>query len=93
MASYLWNAPFFVKLGFNVFARNRDSRPFVNISIYDYLWNFTDPLLRTANTLMPHMVPVEDMGMLSRVSKCCDKQDKKKRKLIVTASSTPKDLQ
>lgn len=68
MASYLWNAPFFIKIGFNMLIKSQRSQPFINISIYNYLWNYTDPLLTVANSIAPFLVPVEDMGMLSRVN-------------------------
>lgn len=69
MASYLWDASFFMKVGFNMMIRTQNSQPFHNLTIYNYLWNYTDPLLEMGNTFVPSLVPVNDIGMLSRVKK------------------------
>lgn len=67
MASYLWDASFFTKFLFNVLTRNLRSEMIVKISVKDYLWNNSDPILEVARTIAPSMVPVNNMGILSRI--------------------------
>lgn len=69
MASYLWDATFFTKFLFNVLTRNLGSEAIVRISVDDYLWNNSDPILEVARNIAPSMVPVSNMGILSRVSR------------------------
>lgn len=68
MASYLWDASSFLKFMFKMSARNLGSKPFVNVRVQDYFFNFTDPLLVTGNKFIPFMVPTKNMGILERVS-------------------------
>ena len=42
--------------------------PFVKKTVYEYLWNFTDPVLDVSKTIAPGLVPVNNAGMLDRVS-------------------------
>lgn len=65
MASYFWDAPFFEKWALN--AMFGDAKMLVETTIHNYLWNFTDPVLETAQTIAPQMVPFKNMGMLSRI--------------------------
>lgn len=67
MASYLHDASFFTKMAFNLILQRLDSQPLMNISVYDYMWNLTDPLVHVTRRLVPHLVPVENMGILSRI--------------------------
>lgn len=67
MASYLWDASFFTKFLFNVLTTNLHSETIVKMSVWDYLWNNSDPILDVARTIAPSMVPVNNMGILSRV--------------------------
>lgn len=70
MASYLHDASIFTKMGFNLILQRLDSQPLVNVSVYDYMWNLTDPLVHVTRRLVPHLVPVENFGILSRVDVC-----------------------
>ncbi|XP_034234231.1 scavenger receptor class B member 1-like [Thrips palmi] len=67
MASYLHDASFLTKMGFSLILQRLDSQPLMNISVYDYMWNLTDPLVHVTRRLVPHLVPVENMGILSRI--------------------------
>lgn len=67
MASYLWDASFFTKFLFNVLTKNLQSEMIVKMSVRDYLWNNSDPILEVARTIAPSMVPVNNMGILSRI--------------------------
>ncbi|XP_048487989.1 scavenger receptor class B member 1-like isoform X2 [Plutella xylostella] len=67
LASYLHNAPFFVRSGFRFLVNSRGSPLFVEKTIYEYLWEFTDPVLDLSKSLAPGLVPVSNMGMLARI--------------------------
>ncbi|KAH9628762.1 hypothetical protein HF086_005387 [Spodoptera exigua] len=65
--SYLHNANYFVKTVLRSLVSMYSPEPFVQVSIYDYLWNFTDPVLEMSRNLVPGLVPVSNAGMLARV--------------------------
>lgn len=44
-----------------------DSHPLVNTTVYNYLWNLTDPLLSVAHQVAPTTVPADNMGILHQV--------------------------
>ncbi|XP_054281067.1 scavenger receptor class B member 1-like [Macrosteles quadrilineatus] len=67
MSSYLWDASFFTKLGFNLLQNRLDSQPLMNTTVYNYFWNLSDPLLKVAHQLAPTMVPVQNMGILHQI--------------------------
>lgn len=70
IASYLENVPFFLKLGVNLVIRRLDSQPLVKTSVYNYLWNNSDPLLALASNIAPSIIPVDNLGVLHLVSVC-----------------------
>lgn len=55
------------KFGLNLLLRKHKSSPFVNTTIYNYLWNLSDPVLETASSLIPSMVPTLNVGVLQNV--------------------------
>lgn len=65
--SYLHDANYFVRTVLRSFISMHQSTPFVTKSIYEYLWNFTDPMLDTSRSLAPGLVPVSNAGILDRV--------------------------
>ncbi|XP_052133694.1 scavenger receptor class B member 1-like [Frankliniella occidentalis] len=67
MASYLHDASFFTKLAFNVILQRLDSKPLANVTVQEYMWNLTDPLVDVTRKLVPHLVPVENMGVLHTI--------------------------
>ncbi|KAL3270704.1 hypothetical protein HHI36_021232 [Cryptolaemus montrouzieri] len=67
MASYFWDSAFFEKWAFNMLVRSANSDIMVNISIHNYLWNYTDPIVEMARSIAPALVPVNNMGILSRI--------------------------
>ncbi|KAK3926538.1 Scavenger receptor class B member 1 [Frankliniella fusca] len=67
MASYLHDASFLTKLAFNVILRRLDSKPLANVTVQEYMWNLTDPLVDVTRKLVPHLVPVENMGVLHTI--------------------------
>ncbi|KAF4520710.1 hypothetical protein B566_EDAN012497 [Ephemera danica] len=64
IASYLWDASFFTKLGFNMLMLQYNSEPIVEMSAKDYMWNNSDPLFKMAGKLMPDLVPTTNLGVL-----------------------------
>jgi len=69
MASYLWDASTFTKYGFKIMMNMLDTKMFIKTSINDCLWNLTDPLVQKAKTMMPGLVPEENMGILYQVNR------------------------
>ncbi|XP_069684505.1 scavenger receptor class B member 1-like [Periplaneta americana] len=67
MASYLADSSFIIKLGFNLLMRRMGSQPFKRVSVYDYMWNLTDPLLLVGHKLAPFLVPVDNLGILDLI--------------------------
>ncbi|KAG8334311.1 Belongs to the CD36, partial [Homalodisca vitripennis] len=67
MSSYLWDASFFTKLGFNLLQNRLDSQPLMNTTVYNYFWNLSDPLLKVAHQMVPSIVPVQNMGILHQI--------------------------
>lgn len=68
MASYLWDASSFTKYGFKLMMNVLDTQMFVKTSINNCLWNLTDPLVQKAKSMMPGLVPEENMGILYQVN-------------------------
>ncbi|KAB0800043.1 hypothetical protein PPYR_07923 [Photinus pyralis] len=67
MASYFGNSMSITKSVFNALVRNLESRSIIRTTIYDYLWNSTDPVLDIGNSLFPILVPVKNLGILAVV--------------------------
>lgn len=44
------------------------SKPFVNVSIEEYLWGYDDPLVQMANNILPQWIDFPRFGILDRVS-------------------------
>ncbi|EEB19358.1 scavenger receptor class B member, putative [Pediculus humanus corporis] len=66
-ASFLSKYSFLTKLGFNLILRRLNTNPFIEINANDYMWNWTDPLVDVAKNLMPHLVPVSNVGILDTI--------------------------
>ncbi|XP_071440804.1 scavenger receptor class B member 1-like [Hetaerina americana] len=67
MASYLHDASFITKMSFNFFLKSFNAQPLVEMSVNDYFWNYSDPMLQTARQLLPFLVPVDNMGILHTI--------------------------
>ncbi|XP_017781148.1 PREDICTED: scavenger receptor class B member 1-like isoform X2 [Nicrophorus vespilloides] len=65
--SYLHDAPIFTKFAMNMLKLRLGSKVFVNVTVRDFLWNFSDPIMKLANEIVPSLVPVSNIGVLSRV--------------------------
>lgn len=57
-----------MRTGFRFLASSHGSELFTEKTIYEYLWDYKDPVLDTSKNLAPGLVPVNNMGMLARVS-------------------------
>lgn len=66
--SYLWDASFFTRQGVTFLMNRLGSKAFVKLTVDDYFWNFTDPLLKLSNNLLPFLVPTDNVGILHQVS-------------------------
>lgn len=58
-----------MRTGFRFLASSHGSEMFIKKTIYEYLWDYKEPVLDTSKNLAPGLVPVNNMGMLARVSK------------------------
>ncbi|XP_026322687.1 scavenger receptor class B member 1-like [Hyposmocoma kahamanoa] len=67
IASYLHDANYIVRTGFRFLASSHGSEMFIKKTIYEYLWDYKEPVLDTSKNLAPGLVPVNNMGMLSRI--------------------------
>jgi hypothetical protein len=90
MTSYLSSAPFFVKLGLNMLIGRFDMQPVVKISVYNYLWNNTNPILKFANTMAPSMVPIDNVGVFHMVSEAWSRDSEQLIRCMCHVCSTCK---
>lgn len=67
-ASLFHDASFFTKVAFKALKMSTGDTAFINITVYDYLWNYRSKMVRGAKRLVPFMVPVENSGILAIVS-------------------------
>ena len=65
--SYLHELSFFTKLAFNVMLNSANEPIFVNITVYDFLWNYHSDVITLANKMLPMLVPVRNLGVMHRV--------------------------
>lgn len=65
--SYLHELSFFAKLAFNVMLNSGKEPIFLNITVYDLLWNYNSDVITLANKVLPSLVPVNNLGILHRV--------------------------
>lgn len=79
VASQIANRNFMEKIGFNLLIRHLNSQMFVNSSLYNFMWNLTDPILPLAQQFRPEQVPSLNIGVLATVSKKIKNISKKKQ--------------
>lgn len=65
--SYLHELSFFTKLAFNVMLNSADEPIFLNMTVYDFLWNYNSDVITLANKVLPMLVPVKNLGILQQV--------------------------
>lgn len=57
----------FAALGMSTLARSTHARPFVNLTVHDYLWGYEDNLVTLANGFLPNVFHFNKIGILDRV--------------------------
>lgn len=62
------DSSFIVKVGFNYLHRSTEESLFLNMTVWDYLWNYHSVLVSRAKDLVPFLVPIENTGILNIVS-------------------------
>lgn len=67
MSSYLHDANYFVLTAFRLMVTTHGSKFFLKKTIYEYLWDYREPILDTSKNIAPGLVPVNNMGMLARI--------------------------
>lgn len=65
MAAKLQNSNSLVKWGYRAILASSGDRVFTNTTVFNYLWNQTSPIIKSARKIVPFMVPLENIGALS----------------------------
>lgn len=58
------DSSFIVKYGFKLLHRSTEEPLFLNMTVWNFLWNYRSSLVMKAKSLVPFMVPIENSGML-----------------------------
>ncbi|CAG4949585.1 unnamed protein product [Parnassius apollo] len=66
MASYLHDSNYFVRTAFRLLVNTHGSEFFVKKTLYEYLWDYRDPVLATSRNIVPSIVPVDNMGFFDK---------------------------
>jgi hypothetical protein len=45
-----------------------DNKAFLNTTVYNFLWNMTSEVIKTAKSIVPFMVPLENFGIMHNVT-------------------------
>ncbi|KAJ8688359.1 hypothetical protein QAD02_024154 [Eretmocerus hayati] len=67
ISSTLHNAGFFVNFPLIRLASALQSKPILNISVYDYLWGYEDSLVLLAGNILPSYINFRKFGLLDRM--------------------------
>ncbi|XP_018057656.1 PREDICTED: scavenger receptor class B member 1-like [Atta colombica] len=65
--SALSDAGFIVNYPIVQLANLMNTKPILNISVYDYLWGFEDSLIKLASRMMPNFIDFLKFGLLDRL--------------------------
>jgi len=57
----------FAALGISTLVKTFKARPFLNLTVYDWLWGYDDNLVRFVNTVLPDFITFERLGLMDRV--------------------------
>lgn len=57
----------FAALGMSTLARSTHARPFINLTVHDYLWGYEDNLVKLANNVLPNIFHFSKLGIMDRV--------------------------
>lgn len=69
ISSALSDAGFIVNYPIVQLANLMNTKPILNISVYDYLWGYEDSLVKLASGIVPNFINFQKFGLLDRVSK------------------------
>lgn len=58
----------FVNMAVATISQYLGSKPFVNLTVNEYLWGYDDPLVQLANNVVPSWINFPRFGILDRVS-------------------------
>ncbi|XP_076618698.1 scavenger receptor class B member 1 [Colletes latitarsis] len=67
LSSTLHDAGFFVNYPWANLVNLVNSKPILNITVYDYLWGYDDTLIDLASTVLPSFIDFRKFGLLDRV--------------------------
>lgn len=68
VSSALYDASFFVNYPLAQLTNLLDTKPILNMTVYEYLWGYEDPLVRLASGIVPNFINFKKFGLLDRVS-------------------------
>ena len=69
MTSALSDAGFMINYPIVQVANLVKTKPILNMTAYDYLWGFDDPLVKLVSGIVPNFINFQKFGILDRVSK------------------------
>ncbi|XP_033221751.1 scavenger receptor class B member 1-like isoform X2 [Belonocnema kinseyi] len=67
VSSALHDKGFLVNYPLTQLANLMGAEPILNISVYDYLWGYNDPLIKLAGNIVPSFVNFQKFGLLDRM--------------------------
>ncbi|XP_066584676.1 scavenger receptor class B member 1-like [Prorops nasuta] len=67
ISSALHDAGFLINYPLARLAHMLDSKPILNITVYDYLWGYEDNLVRLASGIVPNFINFRKFGLLDRM--------------------------
>lgn len=67
VTSALSDAGFMVNYPIAQLANFLKTKPILNITVYDYLWGFEDPLVKLASGIVPNFINFQKFGLLDRM--------------------------
>ncbi|CAD6243103.1 GSCOCG00009640001-RA-CDS [Cotesia congregata] len=67
ISSALADAGFFVNFPLVQLTNLLDTKPIVNMTVYEYFWGYEDPLVRLASGIVPNFINFQKFGLLDRM--------------------------
>ncbi|KAK2577977.1 hypothetical protein KPH14_008412 [Odynerus spinipes] len=67
LSSAMHDSGFFLNYFLIRLANGLDSKPILNITVYDYLWGYDDTLVKLATGLIPNVLNFQKFGLLDRM--------------------------
>lgn len=59
---------YFLRLPVNLVIRNTNSQPIVKMTAKEFMMGYESPLTTLGNTLLPHWIHFDKVGLIDRVS-------------------------